>query len=121
MAPPQDRAFQASSQLWPICIATGMRQTCRERIAGKFNALPGRQLNPQKLQACIAELVRLVKNHHAHRRQQLCHPRLAHGHVGKKQVVVDHHQIGGHGLPAGLVHVAVLGIGAMAAQAVFAR
>ena len=42
MAPPQDRAFQASCQLWPIGIATGMRQTGRERIAGKFNELPGR-------------------------------------------------------------------------------
>ena len=71
-----------------------------------------------KLDAGFIELVGLVQHHDAGRGQQLRHAGVAHLHVGKEQVVVDHAHIGGQGLGACGVDVALLPVRAGAAHAV---
>ena len=63
--------------------------------------------------------MRFVKDHHFGIGQQLRHATLFHRQVGKKQMVIDHHHIGSHGLSSGQSHMTRLELRALAAQAIF--
>ena len=76
---------------------------------------------PEELHARLAELVRLVEDRHLDARQQLGDAAVAQRQVGEEQMVVDDHDVGGHRLAPGLVHVAAAELRALAAEAVLAR
>ena len=63
----------------------------------------------------------LIKDHHFGVGQQLSHTAFFHRQVGKKQMVVDHNHIRGHGLSPGQGHMTRLELGAFAAQAILFR
>ena len=97
-----------------------MLQASGKQIPAEVHHLPCGQLGAQELHAGLIDLVRLVKHHHTHRGQQLGHARLAHRNIGKKQVVVDDHNVGRQRLAPGPVHMAGAELGALRTQAVLA-
>ena len=62
-----------------------------------------------------------VEDRRVHGGEQLGNTRITQRNVGKKQVVIDHHQVSIHGLAPGQYHVADRKFWALAAQTVFAR
>ena len=64
--------------------------------------------------------MRLVENHRIRTRQQIGDAFLTQHQVGHEQGVVDHHDVGLLGLPAGLEHEAIAHPGAILPEAVFA-
>ena len=107
-------------QLAPGLQAAGVHQAQRQDVTRQVNGLPGRQGGAQELHAGLDELMRLVEHGGVHRGQQLGHAAVAQGHVSEEEVVVDDHQVGGHGLAPGLHDMAGAELGALAAQAVVA-
>ena len=77
----------------PVGQTTGMLQTSGQNVTGEIQHLPRGQLHAHELHTDFIDLVRLVKHHDPHGWQQLGHARLPHGHIGKEQMVVDHHHI----------------------------
>jgi hypothetical protein len=65
--------------------------------------------------------MRFVENHRVARRQQFGRAFVAQHHVGKKQVMIDHHQIGGQRFAARRQDEAFLVLRAVLAEAVVAR
>ncbi len=107
--------------LLPVDQAAGQLQAGGQHVPREIQQLSGGQVGAQELHTGFVELVRFIEDRDAHRRQQLGHTGFTHRQVGKKQVVVDHHHVGRHGLPAGQVHVAGAKARTWGAQAVFAR
>ena len=105
----------------PIHQTTGQLQAHGQRIARQLKQLHGRQLFAEKVHPNFIQLMGLVKHRDPHGRQQLGHTRLAHRHVGKKQMVVDDHHIGRHGFFARQIDVASAVTGATGAQTILTR
>ena len=97
-----------------------MLQAGGQHIAREVERLPGAELHAEELHAGLVELVRLVEDHDAHRRQQLGHARFAHRQVGEEQMMVDDHHVGRQRLAPREVDVAGLELRALRAQAVVA-
>ena len=65
--------------------------------------------------------MRLVENHCVTGGQQFCRALVAQHHIGKEQMVINHHQIGSQRLAPGSEHEAFLVVRAILAKAVLAR
>ena len=113
-------AFQFGLQLSPGLQAAGVLQARSQHVPAQLQRLPRGQRGAQELHAGFHQLVRFIEHRHVNGGQQLRHPAVAQGHIGKKKMVVDHHQIGRHGLAPGLHHVASAVFGALGAQTVVA-
>ncbi len=92
-----------------------------QHIARQIYDLRRRQLQAQKGHAGVDQVMRLVEHHHVHCRQQFSHAGVAQLQVGKEQVMVDHHHVGGHRFTAGAHDMAGPEVGARRPQAVVAR
>ena len=114
-------AFRSGCQLLPILQPAGLLQPGREQIAREVDHLPSRQVPAQKLQTGFVELVRFVKDHRLHGRQQLRHTGLAHRQVGKEKMVVDHHHVRCKRLAPRLIDMAGAKFRTLRAQAILAR
>ena len=115
------RLFQRGGQVVPVAQATRLLQPDGQQVAREVDQLRRAQRGAEELHAGLDQLVGLVEHGHVHRGQQLGHAAVAQRHVGEEQVVVHHHQVGGHRLAPRLHHVAGLELRAFAAQAVLAR
>ena len=93
----------------------------RAQKLGQRTRLRSAPTLPQKLHPNIAQLVRLVQYHRSDARQQFGHARCAHPRIGKKQMVIHHHQLRLHGPLTRLQDMAIGNLRATRAQAVFAR
>ena len=102
----------------PVREAPRMLQAGHQQILAVVDQLAGGQRKPEKLHACLIDLVGFVKHHDPHRRQELGHTRFAHGQIGKKEMVVDDHDVCSQGLPPGQMHVAFPKPGALRTKAV---
>ena len=67
------------------------------------------------------QLVRFVEDHRVARRQELGNAFVAQHHVGKKEMMVDHHDVGGERVAARTHHEAIAVVRATLAEAVVAR
>ena len=113
--------LKATGKPMPVDQPSGQLQPSSQQIAHQIEHLRRPQALAQELHAGLIELVGLIENHHSHRWQQLGYARLAHRHIGKKQVVIDHHHVRGHGLLAGVDHMTGLKARTGRAQAIFTR
>jgi hypothetical protein len=82
--------------------------------------LRGAQAQAEKLHAGFHQLVGLVEHRCVHRGQELGHAGVAQRQVGKKEMVVDDHQVGRHRFAPRCHHVAAGVLRAFVAQAVVA-
>ncbi len=76
----------------------GGGQRLQPRIAGQIQQLRSGQVVAKKQAGGFRQLVRLVENHRVAGGQQLRHAFVTQHHIGKKQMVIDHHHVGLHGL-----------------------
>ena len=112
--------FQRRGNLAPLRQAACLLQAGRQHVARKIEHLPGTDLDAEKLHADLVELMRLVENHDPHGWQQFGHAGLAHGQVGKEQMVVDDHDIRCQRLAPCQVDMAGTKLGTLRTEAVFA-
>ena len=120
-APVAHGLLHARGQYQPVRHAPGMVAGILHHITGIGQQLVAAEHQAGKLDPGFVQLVGFVDHHHPRLGQQLRHAGLAHLHVGKKQVVVDHGHIGLQRLLARAVDMAGLPVRAFAAHAVVAR
>ena len=99
----------------------GVGDAFRARIAGQIEHLRRRYAIAEKQRRHFRQLVRLVENHRVAGGQQFRHAFVAQHHIGEKEVVIDHHQIGRHRVAPRLHDEAVLVVRTLLAETVFAR
>ena len=112
---------QVGRQSQPIGHAARGPAVLRGQQLGQRTCLRSAPTLPQELHSDVAELMRLVQNHRTYTGQQFGHARCAHPRIGKKQMVVYHHQLRLHGTLACLQGMAMGNFRATRSQAVFAR
>ncbi|MNQ96854.1 hypothetical protein D3C85_1124750 [compost metagenome] len=98
-----------------------MREAFGQHVAAQLEDLRGRYRIAKEQSGRIGQLVRLIEDDGIGRRQQLRHARVFQGHVGKEQVMVDHHHVGLLCFLAGLHHEAILVVLAFGTHAGVAR
>ena len=96
-------------------------QAGSQQVAAKIEQLAGRDVLSQELNAGLVELMGFIKNRDAHARKQLRHARLAHGEIGKKQMMVDDHHIGRQGFAPGQIDMTGAKTRTGRTQAILAR
>ena len=114
------RLFRRLASRRQIQTITRMRQRFVARIAYQIQHLRGRNTVAKKQARHFRQLVRFVEDHRVAGGQQFRHTFVAQHHVGKEQVMIDHHQIRRHGRLARLHDEAFLVIRAILAQTVIA-
>ena len=90
-------------------------------IARQLDQLAGGEAVAEEEARRFGKLVRLVEDHGVAGRQELAHAFLAQHHVGKEEMVVDHHDVGGERVSPRAHHEAVAVVGAALPEAVVAR
>ncbi len=104
----------------PVGGVPRMREAFGHGVPRELQQLAGRQALAEKQRGRIGELVRFVEDHRIGSRQQLGHAGVAQHHVGKEQVVVDHHDVRLLCFLAGAHHKALFVARALGAEAVVA-
>ena len=112
------RALQRRHQLLPVGQPARQLQTGRQHVAPEVQQLAGCQVRAKKLHTGFIQLVGFVKDRDPHRGQQFSHARFTHRQIGEKEVVIDHHNVGGHGLAPRQADVTGAELRALRAQAV---
>ncbi len=120
-APVLDGSLASSHQIGPGAQSFGLSQPQTQHVPVEIHQLCAAQVVSQELDARLRELMGFVKNCHFDAGQQLGNAAVTQIEVSEKQVVVDDHDVGGHGFPSGAEHVATLEVLAVGAQAVLAR
>ncbi len=90
-------------------------------ILSQIQQLRGGQTLAEEQAGGFRQLMRLVEYHSVAGGQQFRNAFVAQHHIGEKQVVIDHHDIGFHRLGTGMEHETFLVVRAFLAQAVFTR
>ena len=74
-----------------------MLKASTEHVAREIDHLRAAQGGAQELHAGFGQLMRFIEHRHFYAGQQLGHAAVAQRHVGKEQMVIHHHEVGGHG------------------------
>ena len=109
------------SEFLPRRQTASLLQACAKHVTGKVNHLGAAKRGAQELDSGLRQLMRLVEHRHVDAGQQLCHAGVTQRHVSKKQMVVDHHQVGRHRFATRLDDMALPELRAFASQAILAR
>ena len=115
------RLLDTGAEFRQIEAVAGADEAFGPRIVGEIEHLRGRHVLAEKKAGGFRQLVRLVENHRVAGREELGRTFVAQHHVGKEQMVIDHHHVGSHGVASRREDEAVLVMRAVLAEAVVAR
>jgi hypothetical protein len=115
------RLFQRRGRVLQGRVVLGGNDALIARIARQLDDLGGGQAFAEEQAGHLGQLVRLVEDDRVAGRQQLAHAFVLEHDVGKEQVVVDHHHVGGQGILPRRQHEAALLMRAFLAEAVLPR
>ena len=113
--------IQRHGGIGQIHKVTRARQRFHTGIARQLQHLRGGHTLAKEQTRRFRQLMRFIKDDGIGRRQQLRHPAITQRHIGKKQMVIDHHHIRIQRVLARLHHKAFIEVFAIGAQAVITR